>query len=575
MAHKRRASESTGAPAPGGAARGYLAPLLIVVAVVAAYANSLGGPFVFDDVQNILENPTLRSLWPPQRVLFPPAGFGIASRPIVNLSLALNHAVSGEAVWSYHLTNVLAHALAALTLFGVVRRTLTLPRLRDRFAGAATPLACASAILWALHPLQTQAVTYVVQRCESMMGLGFLLVFYCALRGWAAESPRRWHACALLAFLLGIGTKEVIVVAPPLLLLYDILFLHGNAREAWRRSRGLYLGLAIGIALAAALIARLSVGMLQSEKSAVAAGAYAITQPAVILHYLRLAVWPDRLSLDYAWPAASLARAWPAVIALLALLAATVWGLVRRRPVAFLGAWFFATLAPSSSFVPLPDLAFEHRMYLALASAVVLAIVGGYSLVARRPLRWRRTAIVALAGLTLAAGARTVARNRGYRSAVAIWSDTVAKQPRNARARLSLGVALDRAGRKSEAMAQLEAALEIDPSLAKAHCDYAIGLMETGDPQRAIDHLRQALRTDPGYVQAHSNLGIALCQLGRLEEGMAELREALRLDPNCVEAHFNLSIALRELGHEDEARRHFETAYRLNPRYVQPDGGMR
>jgi Flp pilus assembly protein TadD len=593
-------------------------PALIALATLIAYSNSLHAPFIFDDVQSILENPTIRGLWPPQRFFELPVSYGIASRPIVNFTLALNYAVSGYAPWSYHLFNVLVHALAALTLFGVVRRTLLLPRLQSLLTGdaarVASPLAFASALLWALHPLQTQAVTYTIQRCESLMGLFFLLVFYGALRGWEPHAPRRWHGLALVAFLLGAGTKEVIAVAPFLLLLYDVLFVHGSVRESYRASRFLYAGLAVGLVPLAILVASVSVAMVQSERSTISMGAYARTQPQVILYYLWLTVWPGSLALDYAWPVAPLARAGPAAVVVVALAAASVWALLRRNLIGFPSAWFFVILAPSSSFVPLPDPAFEHRMYLPLAAVVVLVVVGALWAVwrmteARGMVQARREGLARaadaaaevraahagaaarasaaagaspsaaarmagwalLAVLALALGIRTYTRNADYRSEISIWSDTVQQRPANARAHLSLGVALDRAGHKADAMRHMEESLRLDPRSAKTHCDYAIGLMEVGQTSRAIEHLRQAVEIDPRYVPAHSNLGIALCQFGRLEEGMASLREALRLDPNCVEAHFNLSVALRELGRDEEARRHFEAAYRLDPRYVRPE----
>jgi Flp pilus assembly protein TadD len=260
------------------------------------------------------------------------------------------------------------------------------------------------------------------------------------------------------------------------------------------------------------------------------------------------------------------------------------WTLRRRPALGFAGAWVFIILAPTSSIVPLQDLAFEHRMYLPLAGIVAAAIIGGHALLRgkagvavtegapRAP--WgaaSRTLAVTLV-LAAALGAVTVVRNRDYRSEVAIWADTVAKRPQNARAQLSLGVALDREGLKSEAARHTAEALRLNPKSAKTQTNYGIGLLETGRAEEACEHFRRAIELEPGYVSAHSNLGIALCQLGRFEEGVHELEHALRLDPRCVEAHFNLAIALRELGRVDEARQHYEEALRLDPQYTLMDG---
>ncbi len=558
-----------------------LGALVIVCGVLLAYANSFSGPFVFDDIPNILANPAIRSLWPPQRLLSPPPDAGIAGRPMVSLSLAINYAISGYRVWSYHALNVLIHALAALALFGLARRTLLSPILRERFAPVATPLAAAVALLWAVHPLQTQAVTYIIQRCESLMGLFFLLTCYCAVRGWESPHGTRWHAAAIAACLAGVATKEVMVAAPFLILLYDFVFHKRSPRQAWAASPRLYMGLAGALVLLAILTAMTAGRTLHADQLPVSPVEYARTQPEVLWHYLRMVVWPAPLALDYGWPVAPWMRVWLPGLGVLALLAATLWGLARRNAAAYAGAWFFAILAPSSSIVPLQDLAFEHRMYLPLAGLVALVTVGGYVLAARFARRAGRAGggsalgrgLVAVAlGLALVLGALTHARNRDYRSEVAIWADTVAKRPDNGRAHLSLGVALGQEGRAAEAMQHTREALRLSPNSAKAQVNYGIGLLEQGRAQEAIGHFQRAIELAPGFASAHSNLGIALCQLGRVLEGVTHLRDALRLDPNCVEAHYNLALALRDLGQPEEARYHYQEALRIDPRYVAPEG---
>ncbi len=208
-----------------------VAGTIIVLAVWAAYANSLSTPFVFDDMKSIHENPTIRHLWPLADVLSPPnTATGAAGRPVVNLSLAINYALGGLEVRGYHVFNTLVHALAALTLFGVVRRTLLRPVLRERFGPAALPLSFAVALLWALHPLLTESVTCVVQRTESLMGLFYLLTLYGFIRAVDSPVPGRWEIFSVIACLLGMATKEVMVSAPLIVLLYDRTFVAGSFR---------------------------------------------------------------------------------------------------------------------------------------------------------------------------------------------------------------------------------------------------------------------------------------------------------------------------------------------------------
>ncbi|MGO9609021.1 MAG: hypothetical protein ACLPT4_05215, partial [Verrucomicrobiia bacterium] len=148
---------------------------MIVLAALAAYHNSFATPFLFDDLASVEKNLTIRHLWPIWKALSPSATSLVGGRPVVNLSLALNYALGGTGVWGYHAFNLSAHVLAGLTLYGIVRRTFARPGLRERFGAAAEWVALAVAVIWTVHPLQTEAVTYISERCESLMGLFYLL----------------------------------------------------------------------------------------------------------------------------------------------------------------------------------------------------------------------------------------------------------------------------------------------------------------------------------------------------------------------------------------------------------------
>lgn len=222
-------------PSPRLAA-GAAAAIIVTVGIL-AYANSFAGRFFLDDYPSIVNNRHIQRLWPLERTLLG----GGDMRPVVALSFAVNYRLGGLNVWGYHAVNLAVHLLAALAMFGVVRRTLQTQRLRRHFESAATPVALAAALIWMVHPLQTQSVSYVVQRSESMMGLFFLLTLYCTIRG--AGSPNRpwWYATAAASCAVGMGCKQVMVMAPLVMLLYDRIFLAARWRELLRRRWGLYL----------------------------------------------------------------------------------------------------------------------------------------------------------------------------------------------------------------------------------------------------------------------------------------------------------------------------------------------
>ena len=541
-------------------------PVLVMAAALLAYRNSLTGPFIFDDVLSISENPTIQQLSPIWRVLSPPhaGAITVEGRPLINLSLAINYALGGSNVWGYHALNLTVHILAGLTLLGIVRRTLLQPRLRERFGAAANELALAAAVLWTVHPLQTESVTYVIQRAESITGLLYLLTLYCFMRGTDSRRSRPWFGLCVAACALGMTSKEVMVSAPVMVLLYDRTFVSGSFREAWRRRRTLYLGLAatwiaLGFVLASG---QLPATLGTAQRLGLTGWEYFLTELGVMLHYLRLSVWPHPLCFDYyGWP---VARAWtsilPPALVLVILLGASAWAWKTNSAWGFLSAWFFLILAPSSSVIPLDSPVYEHRLYLPLAAVIVPAVLGIYVLVGRRSM-----AVFVL--LAIGLGFLTWRRNQDYRSELAIWRDTTAKAPNNPRAHNYLGIALSNADRVQEAIEQYEQALRLKPDYAEAQYNLGNALLASGRTQEAASHWQQAVNIDPNYTDARNNLGAALAQAGRFPEAIAQFDSVLRITPQDAEVHYNLAVALEQAGRIEEAIGHYEQALRLKPDY--------
>ena len=538
-----------------------LAGALIVLAVLAAYANSWNAPFIFDDLKSVVQNPTIRHLWPLTDVLSPPGdATGAVGRPVVNLSLAVNYALGGLDVRGYHILNTLIHVLAALTLFGIVRRTLLRPVLRDRFGGAAQPLALAVALLWALHPLQTESVTCIVQRSESLVGLFYLLTLYGFIRGVESPAPRRWEIFTVAVCLTGMAAKELMVSAPVLVLLYDRTFVAGSFRAAWQARWKLYAGLAATWLLLFWLathsgqragMAGFGLGMSSWE--------YALTQCRAIILYLRLTVWPSPLVVDYGVGVARLGDVWPQGLLLLALVTGTWFALVRKPVVGFAAFWFFAILAPSSSFVPLISQTMaEHRMYLPLAAVLALGVLTAY--------RWlgARTLPVCLV-LAVAAGVGTAARNRDYRDALTLWGVTVAQQPDNVRVQMNVATALSGAGRLEEAAGHFATAARLAPGFADAHYSLAGVLIQLHRPGEAQAAAEQAVRLKPDQAEAHYVLATTLLQQGQVEAALEQYETALRLRPNFADALHTLAGVLAMQGKTAEALEHYEAALRLQP----------
>jgi protein O-mannosyl-transferase len=606
------ASRSLGAKPPWSRRATLLAVGVISLAALAAYANSFAGAFVFDDQGWIVENTTIRHLWPIGDVLFPVDAARVGGRPIVSLSLAINYALGGVNVWGYHAVNLAIHLAAALALLGVVRRTLILPRLRGRFGDVATPLAAAVALVWVVHPIQTEAVTYVIQRAESLVGLLYLLTLYCVIRGatcddHASKRQTIWFVAAVANCFLGMATKEVMATAPVVVLLYDVIFLSGSFRKAFAERWGLYAALAAtwGVVVWVLLWTNFHDATTGLHTRRFTPWTYLITEPQVIVMYLRLALWPDSLCFAYDLPPArTLVQIVPPALLLLTLLGMTGWALIRRPALGFLGAAFFLILAPTSSFVPILDAAFEHRMYLPLAPLAALVVIGAYCLWSgalfgrlTRSLRRRARsprpvavgsglndpkyshpmsvrsafvpAIVILAALAALVWT-TIVRNHDYRSELAMWQDTVNKRPNNPRAHCNFGCALSHKKRSDEAIAEYRRALAIDPndlSAAESYQNLGAEFALRGKLDEAVSFFERAIRARPEYAEAHFNLGLALAKRGQADAAIGHYRDALRLKPDYAEAHNALGDLLGRQGKLVEAMAEINMALQLDPNH--------
>ena len=554
-------SAITPAPTPGWA------PVSLVLLGVAAYFNSLHAPLVFDDVPAIVTNPSIRHLWPPAAVLWPSVdgGLTVGGRPLVNLSLAFNHALGGERVWGYHLFNLFVHLTAALLLFGIVRRTLLRPPLMPKFGTAAAALGWMVAALWLLHPLQTESVTYIVQRAEAMMGLFYLLTLYAFVRGATmAGAARSWLGVSIVACLLGMATKEVMVSAPLMVLLYDRTFVAGSFRAAWAARARYYLGLgATWLLLGLLVIGNGNRGGTAGFGTEISSWHYALTQCWAIVHYVGLTLWPQPLVFDYGTASVEgLGAVWLPAVALLVALGAVMVALVRRPVWGFVGAWFFLILAPSSSVVPVASQTMaEHRMYLPLAAVVGLAVTGLYAWIGRR-------AFLPLAVLAVAAAGATFSRNRDYATNLRLWQDTVAKCPTNGRAHNNLGKAIFEAGRPADAIASYETAIRLEPRVPEPYCNLGQALARLNRRAEAIVRYREAIRLQPAYPEAHNNLGNALLESGQLAEAAAEYEQAIKSRPDFAAAHSNLANVRLEQGNLAGAIQEGQAAVRLDPLYA-------
>jgi tetratricopeptide (TPR) repeat protein len=409
------------------------------------------------------------------------------------------------------------------------------------------------------------------------MGLFYLLTLYCAIR-FSTSGGVRWPVAAALFCAAGMATKEVMVTAPLIVLLYDRTFLAGSFAGALRKRWRLYAALAACWGLLVYLMAGAG-----NRGGTAGFGAkdvpqwwpYAQTQCWAILKYLSLAVWPRGLCLDYgsSFSAAPWQVALGAVV-VGSIVLATLWGLFGGRKWAFLGACFLAILAPTSSIVPIRDPIFEHRMYLPLAAVLAAAVLGAFGLWERRtrgrsgfrdqrPARQWVAPSIALAAVAAGLGTLTAFRNYDYRSHLAIVEDSARKAPANPRARLNFGwrLLMTRDPRDlPRAIVELRESVRLDPTDPVAHFDLSRAFSAREEFDEAVVELREAIRLEPGFALAHNTLGATLYNQGKnehnpgkIDQAIDQFRQAIRLNSAYPRAYENLSTALRHVGRYQEA----------------------
>jgi tetratricopeptide (TPR) repeat protein len=536
---------------------------------------------------SIFGNPTIHALWPLGLINGPrnaPVELHqlVYIRPFANFTLAVNFALGALDPRGYHIVNLAIHAASTLLLFGILRRTFQAPLLAEKLAAHSLSLAALCSLLWALHPIQTEAVNYTHQRVETLMAMFYLLTLYCWIRG-AEGGSKGWLVLAIASSFLGMSSKEAMATAPLMVFLYDGMFLARSYGEALRKRWLWYLGLLLSAgwllflmvnsALHSTANLSLPVGGSGGLSAAENITSYAATELGVILYYLRLLAWPDPLVFYYNWPAAA---TWPAVVlpGLVVLLGvfAAAWGLRWRRPWAYPIAWYLIILSPSSSVVPLwGQYIWDYRVYLPSIAPISAVVVAVYLVLRRVTLDGRLSVVVegailvALLFLVVSMGDATRHRNLVYRTARSLWQDTVLKVPDSALARSNFGSALVGEGRWDEAADEFRAAFPLDSNLADPHNNLGVYLNRQGKFVEAIEQFQIAVRIKPTYAIAYYNLGLAFYNLRRFQEAVTAFGNSLRLDSGSAEVHNNMGAALLQLGRLEQAAEQFREAIRLAP----------
>lgn len=541
-----------------------------------AYHNSFEGVFVYDDFRGILQNPRVLAGPSTQDWLRP------VSRPLTEATFALNYAWGGFERWGWHLGNLLVHLTTASLWFWLLRDRLQRHRWSERTGCSDTWTAAVCAGLWVAQPLTTEGVTYLVQRSEALAACGMLATLVCWNRFVLAQRGAAvWLIAAFVCALAAAASKPTAVVLPLLVCLYD---------GELRRQQGLtYAPRSLGGALLICLptLWILSdaylAGLLSTPQhpapetlaqtatagvgaAGLTAGDYLSSQAGVVCYYLGLILTATSQSLDYGWlvPEHSL-TIWATAAGLIGLLALSM-ALWRQIPgLGLLALAYFVLLVPTSSVIPLRDLAVEHRLYLPSACVLTLLVLGVIATATRFQSKGVRQGM--WAGLVLYAvfvTGRTIQRNADYHDDVRLWTRATVVSPDHPRNYGMLGVAWLTRGNLQQARAAFETSVKLYQSargkpaappleIANASSQLATVLVDFGETSRAQELLETAVELAPGVAVYWSNLGGLLHRQEQPMRAAACYRRALELDPRLTVARLNLARLLLKQAKPQEA----------------------
>ena len=565
---------------------------LVAIVGLLAYSNSFQVPFFLDDETSILDNWVIADLGE----FLSGTGYSYNPRRFIGyLTVAINYRIGGVDATGYHAVNLGIHILSAWLVYLLAGLTLRTPFISGAASAEARPSAAGwciplgAALLFVAHPVQTQAVTYIIQRLTSLCTLFYLLslVCYAKARLVQEEQRRPFAAGAVAYYLLALAaagcamkTKEIAFTLPFIIVLYEFLFFRMSATK-----KLLFL---LPVVLTV-LIVPLSLvgtdrplGELLSDVTAatrvdteVPRLHYLFTQFPVIATYLRLLFLPINQNLDYDFPIYRTLASAPVLLSLLLILGVAALALLlfhrsRRQPelrlISFGIFWFFITLGVESSVIPIADVIFEHRVYLPSVGAFI-ALAGLATLLAERikPLY----GLVAAGVVVLALAGTTFARNEVWGSELTLWGDVVEKSPRKARPHYNLALALYQAGRYDEALRHASEAASLDPAAPYSHNLMGSILGRRGELFKAMAAFAEALRLAPQYLEARLNLADTYRQRGYTLKALEHYQVALEREPTAADIYYRIGLT-HAIGNDlQKAAVFYQCAVRLDPKRLE------
>jgi len=585
--------------------------LLFFCLGITIYSNILRSPFQFDDIEFIVENSSIRNI-----ANLPLIWKFMPTRFVDFFSLALNYHFARLDVFSYHLVNIFLHLVVSLLVFWFVRLIFSTPAMQnERLVQYKNKIALFASLIFLVHTIQTESVTYIHQRSSCLAALFYLvtLCLYVTVRLWGIERkfPLQRRILFILSYitmLAGMFTRENVITLPLAILLFEFCFFGSGRQLKWQRLTPFLAALPV-IPLTMFLTKPITLLHLQKLGDAPIKGwYYFLTQLNVKFTYLRLFLFPVKQNFDYDYPISRSLCELPTFVSLIALILILLLAVKmfrRYKLLSFSIFWFFLALLPESSFIPQPDAIFEHRLYLPLVGLCILLVYCVFYLFSQRNIK---LAIVLFCIMGVILAYLTFKRNLVWRDEVSLWSDTITKSPDKARPYNERGNAYAREGNYIQAIADFDKAIEIasrmpeNPlhvnsilarvyynrayiyqkvgSFERAMADYNRSLkINSANPRaynnraaiyamkneydQAISDLSQAIQNDPHFILAYSNRAGLYLEREKYLEAISDFSKVIQMDPNLSQAYYGRAVAYLNMSNPQQAEPDFKKAMQL------------
>jgi protein O-mannosyl-transferase len=574
--------------------------IFLVTLICLLYSNTLNAPWHFDDYQNITHNKnvqiTVLDINNIKKSIFESPSGDSLNRPFSYLSFTLNWLWGKDKVTGYHVVNIAIHVVSSLFLYLVILQLLQTPNAGRWDKDSLFFIALLSTVLWAIHPIQTQAVTYIVQRMASMAAMFYLIGIFCYLKArmlsFRTSRIIFWGLC-FIAFLLGVGSKNNAILLPASLILIEFLFFQNLSLKTVQKRAGVIFLISILLIGVTGVLLFMENGLNQLfdgyEKRPFTMLERVLTQPIILLFYLSQIFYPvaHRFSITHdVTYATSLFQPWYtffAIAVIILLLGIAIWRIRKNPFLSFAILFYFGNHVIESSILPL-EMVFEHRNYLPSFFLFIPVAIGIKKMLDHYKCIRKTTyyfIVCFVCALIMGIGVSTYIRNWDWRSVRSLWQDAAEKAPQSARPLHNLAWGYyEPTGQYEIAIDLYHKALNLKinrlNSKATAYNNLAsIHYSKFKDYDKAIDYARKALDIMPEYTISHLILCNSLAMLSQYEKALIQLDQILETNPNVSKVHYLKGFILMKTNQLEKALPFFQESIRLSPndwKYIRDVG---